>query len=521
VKHPAKRFISYIRVSTPRQGEHGVSLQEQQEAIQRYAERHSLNIVQFFEERRTAAKRGRSVWNQMLRLLRQGKAEGVIIHKIDRSARNLKDWADLGELIDAGLEVHFANESLDLQSRGGRLSADIQAVVASDYIRNLREESRKGFYGRLRQGLYPRSAPVGYLDQGRGRPKIPDPQKAPLVRKTFELYATGRYTYYTLVDEVWRLGLRNIRDGKVTKDGLTKVLNDPFYTGLIRIKTTGETFEGIHEPIVPKRLFDRVQDVLHGRWNTKGQRHDFLFRRLISCKRCGRSLIGELQKGNVYYRCHASTCRGTSIREDVIDAAITTALLPLVLNDDERNYARARIAALQAGAKDSLAEEVKAVELKLAAVEDRLRRLTDALIDGAIERDIFEERKSALLAERLDLRQMLDRLCSGQDGSVADRITEIVELAGSAYLTYSFGEREEKRDLLRAIMSNRQTDGESLILTLRLPFSRIAERLQNTCGWAHRDVPRTWDSLLHTLEKLLVANPGLMPKRSELDEILL
>jgi site-specific DNA recombinase len=70
-----------------------------------------------------------------------------------RSARNLKDWADLGELIDSDLEVHFANESLDLHSRGGRLSADIQAVVAADYIRNLREERIKGFYGRLKQGL--------------------------------------------------------------------------------------------------------------------------------------------------------------------------------------------------------------------------------------------------------------------------------------------------------------------------------------------------------------------------------
>jgi len=70
----------------------------------------------------------------MLNLLRRGKAQGVIIHKIDRGARNLKGWADLGELIDTGMEVHFANESLDLNTRGGRLSADIQAVVAADYI---------------------------------------------------------------------------------------------------------------------------------------------------------------------------------------------------------------------------------------------------------------------------------------------------------------------------------------------------------------------------------------------------
>jgi DNA invertase Pin-like site-specific DNA recombinase len=83
----------------------------------------------------------------------------------------LKDWADLGSLIDTGVEVHFANESLDLNSRGGRLSADIQAVVAADYIRNLREETRKGIYGRLRQGLYPFPVRVGYLDTGKGSPK--------------------------------------------------------------------------------------------------------------------------------------------------------------------------------------------------------------------------------------------------------------------------------------------------------------------------------------------------------------
>lgn len=75
-------------------------------------------------------------------------------HKIDRGARNLKDWANLGDLIDGGVEVHFAHESLDMNSRGGRLSADIQAVVAADFIRNLRQETRKGFYGRLKQGIY-------------------------------------------------------------------------------------------------------------------------------------------------------------------------------------------------------------------------------------------------------------------------------------------------------------------------------------------------------------------------------
>src|SRR5262252_1088680 len=191
-------YFRYIRVSTAKQGEKGVSLQEQKDAITRHAERFGLEIGRWFEERETGAKLGRPVFSDMLRLLRRKKARGVIIHKIDRSARNLKDWADLGEMIDSGKEVQFATETLYLTSRGGRLSADIQAVVAADYIRNLREETRKGFYGRLKQGLFPMRAPLGYLDCGSGKPKIPDPERAPLIRFAFSAYASGQYSLDTL-----------------------------------------------------------------------------------------------------------------------------------------------------------------------------------------------------------------------------------------------------------------------------------------------------------------------------------
>ncbi|MGC9224935.1 MAG: recombinase family protein [Terracidiphilus sp.] len=258
-----------MRVSTARQGERGVSLPEQKSAIERHASKNSLQITRWFEERETAAKKGRPIWNAMLKELRKGTAQGVVIHKIDRSARNLKDWADLGELIDQGIEVHFANESLDLHSRGGRLSADIQAVVAADYIRNLREEAKKGIYGRLKQGFYPLRAPIGYLDQGAGKAKTIDPTKGPLVKVAFDLYGTGQWSIPTLMEELYRRGLRNHTGGKVTRNGLHTILRNPFYTGVMRIMASGETYLGNHEALISKSLFDRVQDILHGRVGTR------------------------------------------------------------------------------------------------------------------------------------------------------------------------------------------------------------------------------------------------------------
>lgn len=164
----------YTRVSTAKQGE-GVSLEAQKDAISSYAEKHDLSIKQWFEEKETAAKTGWPVFNTLVKELLAGKAQGLITHKIDRSTRNIKDWGIIGDLADAGISIHFVTETLDFSLRGGRLAADVQAVVAADYIRNLREETIKGLKGRFSQGLYPYKAPLGYLNQGRGKAKIPDP----------------------------------------------------------------------------------------------------------------------------------------------------------------------------------------------------------------------------------------------------------------------------------------------------------------------------------------------------------
>jgi DNA invertase Pin-like site-specific DNA recombinase len=501
-----KRYLGYIRVSTAKQGEHGVSLQEQRDAIVRFAQRCGLEISEWFEERETAAKRGRPVFTRMLKLLQHGKASGLVIHKIDRGARNLKDWADLGELIDHGIEVHFANESLDLHSRGGRLSADIQAVVAADYIRNLREETRKGFYGRIKQGLYPLPAPLGYRDQGRGKLKALDPMRAPLVRKAFSLYASGRYNLRSLAEEMARSGIRNRNGGVVSINGWSFVLNNPFYMGLIRILRTGETFPGCHPPLIPKSLFDRVQKILNNRTNARPKKHCLLFRRFLRCNGCGYSLIGEVQKGHVYYRCQTQACPVTAVREEVVEAAVRQTLAPLQFADDERAYLKSKIPSLRDLWESERESVLNASRLKVRSLQDRLNRLTDAYIDGTIEKDLFERRKTTLLIDQKGVEEQLAALeANGQ--SVPDRLQEFLELAGSASLLYQMSLDDEKRDLLEIATSNRRVQAKNVDFVLAPPFRDVANRFENAIGSPYRDVPRTLDRMLKNLRTFFESNP--------------
>jgi site-specific DNA recombinase len=490
-----KRCYGYIRVSTQKQGE-GVSLQEQQAAIETFAMRNDLQINEWFEEKETAAKCGRPVFNRMLKGLRQGRADGLIMHKIDRSARNPRDWVGIGELADAGVDVYFVTESLDFRSRGGRLTADIQAVIAADYIRNLREETIKGLQGRLKQGLYPFKAPIGYLDQGRGKPKAPDPLTAPLVREAFERYATGQYTYAGLLEFLTRQGLRNQKSGPLSIHGVETILRNPFYAGVIEIRRTGQTFRGIHEPLVSMALFKRVEAIRTGRRGQIKTRHAHLFRRLFNCGLCHRTMIPELQKGRVYYRCKSRSCPTKTLREDVIDAAVRTSLHQLEMSADA--------AATVDREKDmdtadrAIIDARRHLELRIADETSKLERLTDLLVDSTIDRGQYTARKAECDTRLAELQQELQHLPTA--GQLAELRVQLAELRKSLCLTYDLADNEEKRQFIENVWPNRLIVERSVVLE---PSNWLEQALTG------QDVPfgdpvrghgRTFTELIRTMQ---------------------
>jgi site-specific DNA recombinase len=466
-------YFAYIRVSTVKQGERGTSLDEQRSAIEAYASRNGLAISAWFEEMETAAKQGRRQFTRMLAELRKGKAHGVIIHKIDRSARNLKDWAQLGDLVDAGVDVRFAHESLDLTSRGGRLSADIQAVVAADFIRNHRQVVKMGFEGRLKQGLYPLPAPRGYLDRGKGQPKQIDPKVGPLVRETFDLYAAGAHTFDTLRAAMFERGLRGKTGKPLSLEAVSIMLRNPFYVGLIRVRSTGQTFEGVHEPLVPKRVFDRVQAIIDGRVFARPQKHAHAYRRMLQCAACGYALIAELQKGHTYYRCHTRTCRGTSIQERDVDAAMRACLDRFAFTDEEFGDLRDLAKEIQAQEQGRREERTSTLGRDLAQCEDRLTRLTDAFLDGLVDKETFDLRKSVLLSERASLRSALQEPADAEP--FGDRVLRNLELLRMAHLGLDLALAAEKRDLVQQLTSNLVVRGKNVEITMRDDFQAFID----------------------------------------------
>ena len=465
-----RRYAAYIRVSTVRQGERGVSLPEQRSIIDGYARREGLTVAQWYEERETAARVGRTQFRAMLRDLRRGRLHGLILHKIDRGARNLSDWAALSELADQGIDVRIAGDTLDLGSRGGRLSADIQAVVAADYIRNLREEVKKGQRGRLKQGLYPWAAPIGYLDTGTGKPKAIDPIKGPLIRRAFEAYATGDHSIRTLRVALADWGLTK-RDGRpLSRNMVNAILRRPFYYGLVEVGS--EAYAGAHEPLVSRELWDRVQAVLDGRLAKRSyEQRPFVFRRLLECTRCRRHLYAEVQKGHTYYRCHSEGCQGTCIRESVVLRQVLDVLgsFPVtdrVLDRFNQFVGEARI---RLSREDDEARKLDS--LRRWQLHERIDRLTDAFLDGAIDRTTFEGRKRVLEDERLAMSGVDDS--SGRLRQFDMKVAKCLELLKALKTLDETSTEAELRATVNASVSNFLVDGKYVEITWDSTVQRL------------------------------------------------
>jgi site-specific DNA recombinase len=443
-----KPCFGYIRVSTIRQGD-GASLDAQKDAITGFASQNNLEIIEWFEEKETASKIGRPIFERMMSGLRTGAAEGLVMHKIDRYARNYTDWSRLDEIVRLGVKIYSAADGLDFDTRGGRLLADIQMALAADYSRNLSQEVKKGIYGRLKHGIYPFRAPIGYLDTGGGNPKARDPKKAPLVKQLFKLYLTRDYSIVSLTAEMRRRGLSGYGGQPVVKRNVEAILRNPFYCGKMRV--CGKLYPGNHKPLISAAVFRRVQAIKKERYGKKSTRHNFLFRGLFRCAGCQGMLTGERQKGHAYYRCHTKGCPAKTIREDQLETSVIGKFKAIQI-------ARADRAKISKGiqqwlAQDGTKEIEKSLRLRIGDARSRQERLTDLLVDGAIDQTAYNLRKENLEFELQQLREELETVENNR--AQREDFELLLDFASDLAELYAASPHSEKRRLIRNCLKDR------------------------------------------------------------------
>jgi len=300
--------VIYLRVSTKEQAERGgeaegFSIPAQREAGYRKAEQLGARVVaEFVDAGESARSADRPDLQRMLRYLAAEPISYVIVHKVDRLARNRADDVEINLAIQrAGARLISCTENID-QTPSGMLLHGIMSSIAEFYSQNLAAEIVKGTETKVRLGGTPTLAPIGYLNvrqiiDGREvRTVEVDPDRAEHIRWAFNAYATGEWTLNQLTAELAIRGLTT----RPTRTRIAKplpvnkvheVLQNRYYIGVV--KWRGVEYPGKHQPLLGLPTFERVQEVMRGHRTagTKPHRHPRYLAGSLFCARCGSRLI--------------------------------------------------------------------------------------------------------------------------------------------------------------------------------------------------------------------------------------
>ena len=430
-----KRAVSYIRVSTREQAqrggsEEGFSLPAQREANKRKAQSMGALVVKEFADRGESARSAnRPELQKMLAYLKEdGGIDYVIVHKLDRLARNRADDVEINRAFEeAGVRLVSTSENID-QTPGGMLLHGIMSSIAEFYSRNLANEVIKGMGEKARNGGTLGKAPLGYVNvRGRDengrevRTVALDEERAPLVRLAFTEYATGNWTVRQLAEHLTNRGLTIPPTARkpanpVSVRHLQSLLRNPYYKGVISFQ--GVEYAGAHEPLVDAATWQTVQDILDAHTNGERQRvHNHQLKSTIVCGLCGARLLVQhatsRASGTYHYfvcarRHRVHDCPFKAVLISEVEARVADLYQQIRLSSDDRQqierYLRAEFAHIQANRQ----QDVQRLTTRQQQLEDQRHKLLEAHYAGAIPLDLLKKEQEQLTSGIVAIQRELD-----------------------------------------------------------------------------------------------------------------
>ena len=416
---------------------------------------------------------GRTQFNEMVTWFKRNRScRTLLMEKTDRLYRNFRDVVTLEDL---DIEIHFIKEgstvSKDSRSQT-RMIQGIHLVLARNYSENLREEVKKGMREKASQGIFPGHAPFGYRNNKAERTIEGDPEESRIVRRMFELYATGPHTLSTLAKAV------RIETGKtISRNNVHKVLTNGFYVGVFT--WSGQTFPGTHPVFVTPALFQEVHAVLTGHNRPKYSKREIAFRGLMNCAYDGCMVTGEIQKGKyVYYRCtgHRGKCDLPRFREEDLALRLGEPLGGIQVPPEVVSQIVTALREDEKTAASRVGAERTRLEARLTAIRNRMDTAYTDKLDGRIPGDFWERKMTEWQMEEQQIRMAMEGLKNAESSDRALAASEILELANSAYSLYVSQNPVEKAKLLRMVLSNCSVDAVGVTPTYRKPFDMIFKR---------------------------------------------
>ena len=475
--------LIYLRVSTKEQAQtdekEGYSIPAQREACLKYIREKGWNFVDEYVDRGESARSAdRPQLQEMLsRVKKERSIDMVIVHKIDRLARNMEDHVAIKAILKrADASLMSVVENIE-DTASGRLIEGIHALMAEFYSANLSMEVKKGLVQKAKNGGWPGKAPMGYKNEkvtveGREISKIVvNEETAPFVKLAFDLYATGNYSLTELKDILEEKGLRTTNGRRyqnkpLSKSNLAKVLQNKFYIGIVEWKSI--IAKGNHEPIISQDIFEKVKETLKIN-NTAGERkrkHPHYLKGTIYCGECGSRMSITIAKGQYpYFYCLGQKrndgCRQEYVLVDAIEKEIEELYLQIEIPKAKSNKLKDKFRKEFAQQGILFTKEKEFHNKRIAKLLKQQEKLLYSYYEEATPFALYRKEQERIAKELADAEDKLSKL-DAKD-SRAEKVFELIlAIASNCYEGYRMALPQTRRMFNQAFVKKAYIKGKKI-----------------------------------------------------------
>ncbi len=390
-----------------------MSIEAQLFELREFARKENIEILEEFQESKSAKTPGRPVFNEMMSKIEKMGNVGILALHPDRLARNSIDGGRIIYAVDQKNIVSLRFPTFWFEpTPQGLFMLQVAFGQSKYYSDNLGQNVKRGIRQKLRRGEWLNAAPFGYVNNTKFRNIEPHPTHSRVIKRAFEEYAKGAHTFRSLAKFLADHGVVTRKGTPLGKASIKRMLTNRAYLGFVKYQE--EWFEGNFAPIISPKLFEAVQNVLAGkeRPHKKKSRHDFPFTGLFRCGECGCMVTAQWATGRHggryrYYRCvkKKGKCSQKYVRESMLASQIQQRLQTISLCDETTDWLLEEVKRLEKEEMSSSQSYARTLALKVQASEARLEKLVESYLDGDIPKDMYLKKKDEIMRATLALKE--------------------------------------------------------------------------------------------------------------------
>lgn len=489
------KALLLARVSS-REQEEGQSIPAQERRLREYAERKGLVIDEVFKITESSTRDSRKEFEKIIEKIRRSKETlALVADTIDRVQRSFKESFLLDDLRKEGkVEIHFIREGLVLNLRANSsdiLRWDMGVMFAKGYVLQLSDNIKRSKEQSAKNGIWLGLAPTGYIHSvnEKGEKTITlDPEKAPRIRRLFELYATGNHSLKKLQGEAERSGLGGKQGKKLAISQINKMLKNPFYCGIMNTKYG--MIEHHYEKLVPVSLFEQVQDVIQGYHKIPHNGlKPFALKGLITCASCGCVVTAEIHKKKyIYYSCTNAKgiCKRTYVKEEMLIDELSQLFDRIALSNEQIEEITTYLKEIHSTETQFHQESLMTLRKEQDKIQQRISKIYDDKLDGVIDEQLYLEKVKEYKSRQMTIVEEMKRHETA-DQSFYVTANMVMNLASRAREIFESSEVGEKRQLLNFVFQNLKLEDKKLLTDVREPFCTMVGYKDDPTNWRWRD----------------------------------